>query len=85
MLYPLSLSDFQYKEGETYELKHKPILCLRGFHACLCLADIFNYYYGEFGKNVVVHEVKLEDISKGRNDFDSKVVAKKITIGKRIL
>ena len=75
---------FQYKEGETYEFDGEPKLCKCGFHACLNLADVFNYYDGELGKDVVVYEVKLEGVSYERQ-FDSKVVAKKITIGKRIL
>ena len=76
--------DFQYKEGETYKFKGNPKLCESGFHACLNLADVFNYYAGKFGKNVVVHEVELEGVSDERR-HDSKVVAKKIIIGKRIL
>ena len=75
---------FQYKEGETYKSVRKPKLCERGFHASLCLLDVFNYYYGKLGNDIVVHEVELEGISNERND-DSKVVAKKIKIGKRIL
>ena len=77
--------DFQYEEGKTYEYEGKPILCKQGFHASLNLSDVFNYYYGEFGRDIVVHEVKLEGVSDGRNELDSKVIAKKITIGKRIL
>ena len=60
-------------------------MCKRGFHACLNLLDVFNYYCSELGKDVVVHEVELEGVSDERNDDDSKVIAKKITIGKRIL
>jgi hypothetical protein len=75
---------FQYKEGKTYELDDEPILCQKGFHACLSLVDVFNYYYGKLGKDIVVHEVKLEGVSYEKHE-DSKVVAKKITIGKRIL
>lgn len=76
---------FQYKEGETYELEGEPKLCKQGFHACLNLSDVFNYYCGGFGKNVVVHEVELDGVSYATIKFDSKVVAKTITIGKRIL
>ena len=75
---------FQYKEGKTYEIDGEPMLCNKGFHACLNLADVFNYYYGEIGKDVVVHEVELEGVSNERRS-DSKIVARKITIGKRIL
>ena len=60
-------------------------MCKQGFHACLKLLDVFNYYSGEIEKDVIVHEVELECVSDEINDEDSKVVAKKITIGKRIL
>ena len=76
---------FQYEEGKTYKLNGEPELCSRGFHACLNLKDVFNYYCGILGKDLVIHEVELECISKNTSDRDSKVVAKKITIGKRIL
>lgn len=76
---------FQYKEGKTYELDGEPKLCACGFHACLNLTDVFNYYNGKIGKDVVVYEVELEGVSDERIKYDSKVVAKKITIEKRIL
>ena len=82
----MTCRDFQYKEGKTYELKGEPILCEQGFHACLSLSDVFNYYWGELGKNIVVHEVELEHVSDECNKYyESKIVAKKITISKRIL
>ena len=81
----MTCRDFQYEEGKTYEYEGEPILCVCGFHASLSLPDVFNYYNGEFGKDVVVHEVELEGVDDERNNYDSKVVAKKITIGKRIL
>ena len=81
----LTCRDFQYEEDKTYEIEDNPILCRHGFHACLRLTDIFNYYNGKIGKDIVVHEVELEGVSEERYDEDSKVVAKKITIGKRIL
>ena len=76
---------FQYEEGKTYKIDGEPELCHRGFHACLKLLDVFDYYYGELGKDIVVHEVELEGVSDERDEDNSKVVAKKITIGKRIL
>ena len=75
---------FQYEEGNTYEIEGEPKMCKQGFHACLNLKDVFNYYFGKIGKDIIVHEVELEDVSEERRD-DLKVVAKKITIGKRIL
>lgn len=72
-------------KSETYEFEDEPKLCKCGFHVCLNLADIFTYYWGKIGKDIVIHEVKLEGVSAERNGLDSKVVAKKITIGKKIL
>ena len=80
----LKCRNFQYEEGKTYEFDGEPKLCACGFHACLSLSDIFNYYSGEIGKGLMIYEVELEGISSERK-LDSKVVAKKITIGKRIL
>ena len=76
---------FKYEEGKTYEIEGELELCKRGFHACLNLLDVFNYYSGEIGKDVIVHEVELEGVSEETSIDDSKVVANKITIGKRIL
>ena len=76
---------FQYEEGKTYEFEGEPKLCVCGFHASLNLLNVFTYYWGKLGKDIVVHEVELEGVTDENNEFDSKVVAKKITIGKRIL
>ena len=75
---------FQYEEGKTYESDGNPKLCKCGFHACLNLGDVFNYYCGKIGEHIVIHEVELEGVSDEKQ-YDSKIVAKKITIGKRIL
>ena len=71
---------FQYKEGETYTC-NEASLCECGFHACLNPLDCFNYYYG---KDVISHEVILEDRSDEVNVDDSKVCGRKITIGRRL-
>ena len=76
---------FQYEEGKTYEIKGKLKFRKHGFHACLSLADVFDYYCGKIGKDFVIYEVELENVSDERHEDDSTVVAKKITIGKRIL
>lgn len=81
----LTCRSFQYEEGKTYEIEDEPKLCKHGFHACLSLTDVFTYYCGAIGKDIVVHKVELEGLSKETNEDDSKVVAKKITIGQRIL
>ena len=33
-----------YEVGKTYEMKEDPFLCIRGFHFCLRLTDVFGYY-----------------------------------------
>jgi hypothetical protein len=76
---------FQYEKSKTYELDSEPELCAYGFHACLNLTDVFNYYKGKIGKDVIICEVKLEGVNDMHLGSDSKIVAKKITIGKRIL
>lgn len=41
----LKCRDFQYKEGETYEIKETPVRCTEnGFHFCEYPLDVFNYY-----------------------------------------
>ena len=67
---------FQYEEGKTYETDTAK-LCNSGFHACENPLDCFGYYSP--GQSVY-HEVEIEDNGE-RNDDDTKVVGKKITIG----
>ena len=67
---------FQFKEGETYT-EDRAELCRSGFHACLDPIDCLNYYDAN---ESVYREVEMSDVSEERND-DSKIVAKKITIG----
>lgn len=76
---------FQYEEGKTYEFDGDLKLCKNGFHACLKLLKVFNFYSGKLGKDVVVHEVELEGISDEYKLYSGQVVARKITIGKRVL
>ena len=72
---------FQYEEGKTYETD-EATLCKRGFHACLTPLDVFLYYppCDENGNLNKFHEVELEEVDE-RRDEDTKVCAKKISIG----
>ena len=70
---------FQFKEGETYE-EPEAKLCESGFHACENPLDCFRYYSPA---KSVFHEVELEDVSDERQE-DSKVCAKRISIGARL-
>ena len=71
---------FQFEEGKTYEHDGEVKLCESGFHACEDPLDIFGYYAPSGSE---FHEVELEGVSDERKD-DTKVVAKKITIGARL-
>lgn len=35
---------FQYQIGGHYQIDDDPVLCKNGFHLCLNLCDVFNYY-----------------------------------------
>lgn len=68
---------FQYAEGRTYE-DPEAVLCEKGFHACTMPLDVLNYYAP--GDGSIYREVELEGV-QCEQDGDSKVCAKKITIG----
>ena len=75
----MTCREFQYKEGETYT-EDKAELCNCGFHACEDPVDCFNYYDPA---ESVFHEVELGEVSSER-ESDTKVAAKKITIGEKV-
>ena len=75
----MTCNGFQYEEGKTYETDNA-VLCNAGFHACENPLDCSSYY---FPAESVIREVELEDVSPDRQG-DSKVVAKKITIGAKL-
>jgi hypothetical protein len=80
----MTCRDFQYEEGKTFEIEGKIRLCNRGFHACTNPLDVFNYYDGKIGEDIVIHEVFLSGDIDEDNDDDSKVCASKIEIGRRL-
>ena len=36
--------DKKYEVGRTYTIRSKPQICVKGFHACIKMDDVFNYY-----------------------------------------
>ena len=76
----LTCNDFQYKEGETFEMDGTPERCGRGFHFCTEPLDILRYYNPA---NSVFHYV--EGFGEGSTDNDdSKIAVSKIKIGAKI-
>ena len=75
----LTCRGFQYEEGKTYE-EQEADLFRKGFHACEDPLDCFGYYAPNSSQ---FREVVLDGISDQREN-DSKVCAKKITIGVRL-
>ena len=74
----LTCRGFQYEIGKTYEMKEKPIVCDRGFHACTKFDDVFNYY--TWGKETRLCEVELLGDIVDDSARDSKVATNKIRI-----
>ena len=80
----MTCKTFQYEVGKTFEFKRQIKCCIRGFHACTKLLDVFNYYNGEIGTDIVIHEVYLSgDIDEAKMS-DSKICSNKIEIGRRL-
>ena len=77
----LKCRGFQYEEGKTYE-EPEANLCESGFHACEAPLDVFNYYAPSKGSRYC--EVELDGVSDQRKGDDTKVCAKKITVGEEI-
>ena len=71
---------FQYEPGKTYK-EESADLCKNGFHACEKPIDCFGYYKPGIS---VFREVELDDVSNQKQDDDTKIVGKKITIGAEI-
>ena len=75
---------FRFEEGKTYE-EPEASLCRCGFHACTYPLDVFNYYCTDklADRKAEYHIVELEDVPS-EQEVDSKICAKKITIGRKI-
>lgn len=50
-----------YAIGKQSFVKGKLELCENGIHYCTNLFDIFNYYYGEYGKDFVIGVCEVSD------------------------
>ena len=75
----MTCKGFQFEEGKTYE-EPEAKLCNKGFHACENPLACWGYYSLN---DSVIHEVELDGVSDER-EADTKVCAKKITVGARL-
>ena len=73
----LTCRGFQYAVGETYEHDGAVRLCGSGFHAVTLPLDVFRYY--PLSKSIF-HEVEVDGVVEEAGG-DSKVAARKITVG----
>jgi hypothetical protein len=80
----MTCRDFQYEEGKSYEIEGEIECCVYGFHACTNPLDVFNYYNGQIGTDIYIHEVYLSGDIDEENEDDSKVCASNIEIGRRL-
>ena len=76
----LICNNFQYKEGETYELKEgeKLELCQKGFHYCENPLDVFDFYditESEFSEVEALGDIKKDN---------TRSVTSKIKIGVKL-
>ena len=75
----MTCRDFRFEEGKTYE-EPEAKLCKSGFHACENPLDCLSYYAPS---DSVYHEVEMEYVCDER-EKDSKLCAKRITVGARL-
>ena len=58
----MSCRGYKYEIGKWSEEVRDPILCLRGYHYCTNLFDVFNYYYGKYDKDFIICECEVGDV-----------------------
>lgn len=72
-----------YAVGKKSSVRGELILCNNGIHYCTNLFEIFNYYYGEYGKDFVIAECEVSDEKK--HDWQCSKKCARWIIPKRIL
>ena len=72
----------QYEIGKTVEAEGELKLCENGLHACEAPLELFDYYSPADGSRYF--EAEAEDVSDERSDNESKIVARKLTLGAEI-
>ena len=68
--------DFQYEVGKEYSMDGDISICNRGFHACECPMDMWNYYDMTTSRFAVVEQSGQID----KSIYDTKVCSSKIKI-----
>jgi len=78
----LKCMDFQYKEGETYEIEGTPILCQHGFHFCKDLVLTLAYYPVD---NCITENCYAEVEILGEVEYEQPIKHKGVTNKIKIL
>lgn len=79
----LACLEKEYKIGKRSLVRGILTLCENGIHYCTNLFDIFDYYYGKYGKDFVIAECKVSDEQR-EDEYSSKKCTRWI-IPQRIL
>ena len=78
----LSCRNFQYEVGKTYEMVDHPLLCMKGFHFCQNVNDVFNYYL-KFSRICEV-EALGETITENNKSVTNKIKILREIVGKEL-
>ena len=79
--YSMRCKRYQYRPGQEFVMSSKPILCQRGFHACIMPIDVLNYYPdGIYYKAEVDLENCYTDEDSNIYVIGSKICSNKIKI-----
>ena len=67
--------DYEYTPNKWSEEITEPVLCQKGYHFCTNMYSIFNYYYGEIDKDIVIYECEVGSkvISDGEKSVTNKI------------
>lgn len=78
----LSCKSLQYEVGKTYEMVDHPLLCMKGFHFCQNVNDVF-MYYSKFSRMCEVEAIG-EIITEKNKSVTNKIKILREIVGKEL-
>lgn len=72
----MSCRGYKFKMGKWSEEVADPLVCMRGYHYCTTLFDIFNYYCGEYDRDFIICECEVGNIVNGQSEDSLKATNK---------